>query len=231
LLIISNAPAAFGNFLSGVSDQVTSLDLNRFLTLNHEQFRSLVGAFEGCLLVIGEGHISRAHELINKIKPLFYGEDNTLLVFAINGQGADVGPWFSGDIIQEVGQFFDHDMPIDEVVFVPAGIVPWIALRGMQNAFALVQKNLLWLPIESFLVAILTIVSFLCNLSRRSSGGPPRSQDCSSVAMPMRKAFTRAAGIEVIEAKPLDLPAQRFLWSWARPAGDDRHKESASTNK
>jgi len=231
LLIISSAPAAFGNFLSGVSDQVTSLDLNRFLTLNRDQFKSLVGAFEGCLLVIGESHISRAHELINRIKPLFSGENNTLMVFAINGHGADVGPWFSGDMIQEVGQFFDHDMPIDEVVFVPAGIVPWIALRGMQNAFALVQKNLLWLPIESFLVAILTVVSFLCNLSRRSSSAPPRSQDCSSVAMPMRKLVTRAAEIEIIETKPLDLPAQRFLWSWARPAGDERIKESANASE
>ena len=231
LLIISSAPAAFGSFFSGVSGQVTSLDLNRFLTLNRDEFKSLVGAFEGCLLVIGEGHISRAHELIGRIKPLFSGENNILLVFAVNGHGADVGPWFSGDMIHDVGQFFDHDMPIDEVAFVPAGIVPWIALRGMQNAFALVQKNLLWLPIESFLVAILTIVSFFCNLSRRSSSVPPRNQVCSSVGMPMRKALTRATEIEVIDPKPLDLPAQRFLWSWARPADDDHIKEPVNISE
>ena len=54
LLIISSAPAAFGNFLSGVSQSVVSLDLSRFLTLNREQFKPLMGSFEGCLLVLGD---------------------------------------------------------------------------------------------------------------------------------------------------------------------------------
>ena len=88
------------------------------------------------------------------------------------GKVPNVGPWFSGDMLHDVGQFFDHDMPIEEVVFVPAGLVPWIALRGMQNAFALVQKNWLWMSVESFVVGVLTIVSFLCNLGRRTSSRP-----------------------------------------------------------
>ena len=141
LLIISSAPASFGNFLSGVSQSVVSLDLNRFLTLNREQFKPLMGSFEGCLLVLGDAHISRARDLIRRVKALL-PHDRTLLVFTINGHGAELGPWFSGDMLHDVGQFFDHDMPIDEVVFVPAGLLPWIALRGMQNAFALGPEKL-----------------------------------------------------------------------------------------
>src|SRR5262249_49531156 len=52
LLIVSGTPAAYGNFLSSVSQSVVSLDLSRFLSLNREQFKPLVGSFEGCLLVL-----------------------------------------------------------------------------------------------------------------------------------------------------------------------------------
>ena len=63
-------------------------------------------------------------------------------------------------MLHDVGQFFDHDMPIEEVVFVPAGLLlPGLRAR-MQNAFALVQKNWLWMSVESFVVAVLTIVVF-----------------------------------------------------------------------
>jgi hypothetical protein len=223
LLIISNAPAAFGNFLSDVSQSVISLDLSRFLTLNREQFKPLMGSFEGCLLVLGDAHINRARDLIRRIKVLL-PRDRTLLVFAINGQGAELGPWFSGDMLHDVGQFFDHDMPIEEVVFVPAGLVPWIALRGMQNAFALVQKNWLWMSVESLIVGVLTIVSFLCNLGRRTSSDPPYNQSCSSVGLVMRKTGARSLELEIIEEKQLYLPAQRFLWDWARPADEDYAK-------
>ena len=223
LLIISNAPAAFGNFLSDVSQSVVSLDLSRFLTLNREQFKPLMGSFEGCLLVLGDAHINRARDLIRRIKVLL-PRDRTLLVFAINGQGAELGPWFSGDMLHDVGQFFDHDMPIEEVVFVPAGLVPWIALRGMQNAFALVQKNWLWMSVESLIVGVLTIVSFLCNLGRRTSSDPPYNQSCSSVGLVMRKTGARSLELEIIEEKQLYLPAQRFLWDWARPADEDYAK-------
>jgi hypothetical protein len=221
LLIISSAPAAFGNFLSGVSQSAVSFNLRRFLTLNRDEYKPLAGQFEGCLLVLGDTEIDRIHDLINRIKPLFSG-NGTLLVFAINGHGADVGPWFSGDMLHDVGRFFDHDMPIDEVAFVPAGLVPWIALHGMQNAFALVQKNWLWLLAESLVVGVLTIVSFVCNLGRRRSADAPQNQACSSVGIVMRKAVTQSIEAETVEQKPFDSPAQRFLWSWVRPADGDR---------
>ena len=76
LLIISSAPAAFGNFLSDVSQSVVSLDLSRFLTLNREQFKPSMGSFEGCLLVLGDAHINRARDLIHRIKRSFTPRQN-----------------------------------------------------------------------------------------------------------------------------------------------------------
>jgi hypothetical protein len=221
LLIVSSEPATFGDFLRGISQSVVSVDLSRFLTLNREQFKPMVESFEGCMLVLGEAHIRHARDLIRRVKAIL-PHDRSLLIFTINGQGAELGLWFSGEMLRDVAQFFDHDMPIEEVAFVPAGLIPWLALRGMRNAFALVEKNWLWLPLESVVVSVLTIVSFLCNLGRRSSTKPPPNQDCSSVGLAMRKAVSRPLEIETIDAKPLDLPAQRFLRSRARPVGKDR---------
>ncbi|MFY9687220.1 MAG: hypothetical protein WAJ88_15580, partial [Pseudolabrys sp.] len=168
LLVLSSAPAAFANFLSGISTSSVSLDLNYFLTMNRAQYEPMMREFEGCLLVVGETQIGRMHELLRLIKPLF-PENGTLVVFAINGYGAQVGPWFSGTMLQGIEQFFDHDMPVDEALFVPVGLGPWVALRGMQSAFALVQKNWLWMTVESIVVSVLTVVSFVCNLGRKAS--------------------------------------------------------------
>jgi hypothetical protein len=170
-------------------------------------------AFDGCLLVIGETQIGRMHELLRRIKPLFV-ENGTLVVFAINGYGANVGPWFSGTMLQGIEQFFDHDMPVDEALFVPVGAGPWVALRGMQAAFALVQKNWLWVTVESVVVAFLTIVSFVCNLGRSASPEPPASQECSSLGLVMHKVAERPFDLESIDSTLLRAPAQRFLWNW-----------------
>ena len=110
-MILSSAPAAFANFLSGISAPSVSLDLNYFLTMNRDQYQPMMRAFDGCLLVVGETQIGRMHELLRRIKPLF-AENGTLVVFAINGYGAQVGPWFSGTMLQDIEQFFDHDMPV-----------------------------------------------------------------------------------------------------------------------
>lgn len=213
LLVLSSAPAAFANFLSGISTSSVSLDLNYFLTMNRAQYEPMMREFEGCLLVVGETQIGRMHELLRRIKPLF-PENGTLVVFAINGYGAQVGPWFSGTMLQGIEQFFDHDMPVDEALFVPVGLGPWVALRGMQSAFALVQKNWLWMTVESIVVSILTVVSFVCNLGRKASAEPPANQACSSLGLVMHKVAERPFDLKSIDSTQLRAPAQRFSWNW-----------------
>jgi hypothetical protein len=181
--------------------------------MTRKQYEPMMGSFEGCLVVVGETQIGRMHELLRRIKPLFLRE-GTLVVFAINGYGAHVGPWFSGTMLQDIEQFFDHDMPIEEALFVPVGLGPWVALRGMQAAFALVQRNWLWITVESIVVAFLTVVSVVCNLGRNASPEPPANQACSSLAMVMHKVAERPFELESLDTSLLRAPAQRFLWNW-----------------
>jgi hypothetical protein len=229
LLILSSAPAVFANFLNDVSPSAISLDLNHFLRMSRVQYQPMMRKFEGCLVVIDETQIGRMHELLRRVNPLFL-EDGTLVVFAVNGYGAQVGPWFSVTMLQGLEQFFDHDMLLDEALFVPVGFGPWVALRGMQAAFAVVQRNWLWMPIESAVVAFLTIVSLLGNLGRSASPEPPRNQACSSLGLVMHKVVDRPFDLESIDPTLLKAPAQRFLWNWAaaeQDAGSGRQSMSA----
>jgi len=171
------------------------------------------------------------HELLRRIKPLF-SDNGTLVVFVINGYGAHVGPWFSGTMLQDIEQFFDHDMPIDEALFVPVGLGPWVALRGMQTAFALVQRNWLWITVESFVVAFLTLVSFVSNLGRATSSEPPANQACSSLGLAMRKVAERPFDLGSIGVTLLRAPTQRFLWNWtSADQAETNGRQSMSAKK
>src|SRR4029079_7937047 len=108
VLILSSAPMAYSNFLSGVTPSALSYNLNHLLTINHEQYKSLT-KYDGCLLVLGENQISQAHALIQRIRRVI-SPTCAILIFAVNGKGAEVGPWFSVIVMHEVGQFFDHQM-------------------------------------------------------------------------------------------------------------------------
>jgi hypothetical protein len=85
----------------------------------------------------------------------------------------------------------------------------------MQRAFALVQKNWLWITVESFVVFVLTVVSFLCNLARRSSAVLPDDQSCSSLGIVLHKAVHSTVD-DTIEARPHDISAGRYLRSWTK---------------
>jgi hypothetical protein len=135
-------------------------------------------------------------------------------------------------MLYDIEQFFDHDMPVEEALFVPVGMGQWVALRGMQVAFALVQRNWLWVTVESLVVAFLTIVSLVSNLGRKASAEPPASQACSSLGMVMHKVAERPFDLTSIDSTLLRAPAQRFLWNWTRDyQAETNSRQSMSAKK
>jgi len=211
LLIISSAPAAFRDFLGDVSPSIVSLDLGRFLDTSRDQYRSVDKAFEGCVLVLRESEIGRAQDLIEEIKPLL-SRNRSLLIFTINGHGADIGAWFSKEMLRDVEQFFDCDLPIKKVAFVPARLIPWIALQGLQGAFLQVQRHRIWIPLEIVVVGILTFITFFSNLLRSSLKEAPSNQVCSSLALIMQNTMGRRS-VKVHDIQ--EPPAQRGLRRWS----------------
>jgi len=209
LVVISSEPALFGGFLTDFSQSVDSFDTSKFLSLDNEECKDLVEKFNGCLLVLRENQFHLAHELIQKIKPLI-AHNSPILVFGVNGHGAAVGMWFTREILHEVTQFYDPELSIEGVNFVAAGWLPWIALRGMQNAFRMVQRNWLWIFIEIFVVGILTAVSSICNLGRGAAADPPNNQFCSSLAFLMRKNLVAHLPETVMKPELLKRAVQRY---------------------
>jgi len=210
VLIISSVSRAYANLLSDLSTSVVTLNLGQFLNLSRDQYKQMTGAFAGCLLVLNETEIGRAHDLIRRIEPLL-PRDHVLLIFVVNGHGADIGSWFSVDMLRDVGEFFHQDFPISEMAFVSAGPVISSALRGMQQGFSLVQRSWMWLPIESFVIVILMIVTFVSNLRRCISAEAPDGQVCSSFALVMRKTTTHSVKVD----NSIEMPrSERSLWNW-----------------
>ncbi len=211
LLIVSSTPKIFQDWLSEISGSVVSVDLSRFLNLDSAQYERMVDEFEGCLLVVRETETPYAPELIAKLKHVLR-RNNTLLIFALNGHGVAVGKQFSNDLLRGISGFFDPDMALDEVKFVPAGWVTWVALRSIRFATVSTMRNWIWLPIAVLAGAFFFTITAIGNLGRRGAMQPPRSQFCSSVALALRKTSAELPNAEIEKdiAAPLELAARRF---------------------
>ena len=114
-------------------------------------------------------------------------------------------------MLHDVEQFFDSDLPIYKVVFVPAGLIPRIALQGLQNAFFLIQRHWIWMPLEIVVAGILTFITFFSNLLRSNLKEAPSNQVCSSLALIMQNTMGRSVKVHDIE----ESPAQRTLRRWS----------------
>lgn len=209
LLIVSSSSSIFQNWLSGISPFVVSLDLSRLLSLNSDQYGSLIEKYSGCLLVLRETETTHAQELIGRIKSLLT-IDSRLVIFVLNGYGVAVGPRFTDDLLREISLFFDPDMSFEDARFVPAGWVTWIALRGMRNAMILMRRNLFWTAFAGLAATILIVVSFICNLGRRRAFQAPRNQVFSSLGLVMRKTSVRLGEVDAVEVAQLDRAARRY---------------------
>ena len=93
------------------------------------------------------------------------------------------------------------------------------------------QKNWLWLSIESVVVAFLTLVSFVSNLGRGPSSEPPASQACSSLGLVMHKVTERPFDLESLDSTLLRAPAQRFLWNWRSDQAETNGRQNMSARK
>jgi len=117
-------------------------------------------------------------------------------------------------MLHDVEQFFDSDLPIYKVVFVPAGLIPRIVLQGLQNAFFLIQRHWIWMPLEIVVAGILTFITFFNNLLRSSSDRAPSNRVCSSLALVMQNAMGRSVKAHDIE-EPL-VQQSRRVGAWLR---------------
>ena len=95
-------------------------------------------------------------------------------------------------MLHDIEQFFDSDLPINKVVFVSAGLIPRIALQGLQNAFFLIQRHWIWMPLEIVVTGILTFTTFFNNLLRSSSNQAPSNQVCSSLTLVIHNTMRRS---------------------------------------
>ena len=208
LLVISSTADVFRDWLDNMSILGESLDLQTFLQYRKNQVEPLINSFDGCLLVLRETEISLSQKLLAMIKPVLRGS-KSIIVFAINGHEFALRDQFNDDIHRQIQLFFDPDIALDDVRFIRAGWVTWMALRGMRRAMTLALKNALWTPLAAVGAVLLAGVCFVSNLIRRTARDSNHNQACSSIALLMHETSAPALD-QFVEQHSLDLAAQRF---------------------
>lgn len=217
LLFISHEPNTFHEWLKCSSSSIDSIELDAFLEFTKEEYQSLMGIFDCCLLVIREADMSRVTRLMNMILPMLR-PDKYLLTFKFNGQEFSVDAGLKDDLLREISAFFDPAWTIDEVHLVPGARSVGMALRVMRKTLTLALKKAIWTPLAAIAAGLLVAVCFLCNMRRRSVSQPAHNRLFSSVALVMRPMAESSSKIDdMFKDSPITLAGRRFAEDRVRP--------------
>ncbi len=184
VLIVSETPGMFSNWLTDVAETTRSMESRRLLTMGSQQYLPLVGNFDLCVFVVGESELSTARSTLERIRPLV-ANDGRLMIVSFNGRGMSMGSGFSSDIASNSGAFLDLSTAATEAYFVPAGALRWTSMRAMISLFGgTLHRPLVYAPLTAVLGGFLLLGGLIGNLvALRDQSKPPRSGTCSSVCL------------------------------------------------
>jgi hypothetical protein len=186
LLIVSPKPAIYADWLANAAASTTSLETWFLLNLNAEEYKPLVGSFDGCILMAGEEELEFAASLIERIAPLLTA-NGFLLATALNGRNTSLGEGFNRILIRHSSKFLDRGMDIAEVNFVRAGTVR-VAVLGLMAwlAAGMLRRPAVYYPLAGFLGIFLLPISLAGCLRAMHPFSHAGSRICSSVSMVLR---------------------------------------------
>lgn len=187
LLIISTLPAIFRDWMSGAARSSIAINLSVLLSARLDGQK-----FDGCLLVLFDHEIFMANAALVALKRLL-PKNGRILIFVLNGQGASVNMQFMSGLLNDIGQFYDNDLSLDQPQFVPTGNIPWLALASLRSALGFIRKGVVWLPWAMVVAGFGCAISFFSNLTRRTMSRPGRRL-CSSFGIVARRLAEPALG-------------------------------------
>ena len=129
--------------------------------------------------------------LIRRIKPLFADERHAFWYSPSTARGRARALVQRRRCSKTSSSFSIMTCRSTKSLFVPAGLCHWVALRGMQNAFALVAEELALGAARKRRSRVLDDRQLFVQFGQAQFAKPPRNQDCSSVGLVMRKAVAR----------------------------------------
>jgi hypothetical protein len=185
LLVLSNSPRAFAQWLAERRQSGTSLEIARLLGYSRRQYLPLVGKFAVCFLFLTEGDLKECDEIIRRVGPLLKPGGH-LLIVASNDQTGDARV-FAESFAYHSGRFVNLPLWVSEQRYVEVSKLRWrVHQHMMRVGRAAAERPRHLLPFYLAAGGGLTVLSYFCNRSVRSSPEPPAGAGCSSVFMVLR---------------------------------------------
>jgi hypothetical protein len=187
LLIVSNAPQVYRQWLAKVSMDSISIETERLLSLSRPRYTELIDSFDACLLCLAEGDLKRAKDFLERVGPLLK-RGGKVLVFTTNDRKDDLGG-FGPSLAYHAARLGNMSLWLSRVQFVGMSSLRWkVQQLIVRLARTAARRPLLYFPLAAVGGAFLMVVSYFCNRSALRTDQPPTMRFCSSVFMVLRRS-------------------------------------------
>jgi hypothetical protein len=206
LLIVSDSPGGYSDWLRRAGNAGRLLEQNRILSMPAADLAACAGRFSGCLLVMAEGHIRIADKLIKRISSLLR-PSGSLFILVTNDRQSDA-PAFALNFAQHAVRFLDLSTWVTDIIYVRSGAIRWglrrrLALLG-RRATSLRPYQVPYFVIESGLVSALN--GLLNLMAWRAAPYPPRRGLCSSIFIELRPGMDQSSAASPVAQSQAHAP-------------------------
>jgi hypothetical protein len=177
MLLIAQQPAVFGRWLARSAGDIYTLEAERLLQQPQNEERALLGSFDACLVILGEGMLKMADEYIDRVATLL-APGGQIMIMIANERGLARAATFGSEFAQQSARLLDTCAWVTEVHYVPASRMRWAIYRALgrvlRSGDAAGWRSPLRLAALALMAAPLTAATFLTNLGIRATATPPR---------------------------------------------------------
>jgi len=135
VLLAADTPTRFAHWLSRITGDITTLDLDGFLSSTPQSYEKLyeplTGKFDSCFVMLPEALFARADEVIERLGPLLT-RGGQMSVFIMNDRPMAVSLQFSEVFARDAARLLSPSSWIAETRYVEAGRFRWRVYRASQ---------------------------------------------------------------------------------------------------
>jgi len=186
LCIVSMATIQVNDWLAGAASSKIMLRIGQLMRLKPEEYMSLVGQFDGCLLLLSDEELRQGRTVLGRLRPLL-APKGFIVVSTLNHSGGAYRTSFDETVAADAWGALHLGMRVSDITFVTAGQLRWNALNGMVALY----NRLLSFPLVSWPLLVTTgpllvVSSLLGNLVCLKGRPTPGRRHPTSIHMVLR---------------------------------------------
>ena len=176
-LLVARQPGVFARWLTRSAGDIFTLEADRLHELPRDLYLPLVASFDACLMVLSEGMLRSANDLIARVGPLLR-PGGQIIIMVANERPLAEAAGFGREFAHHSAQLLDVASWVGEIRYVPASRVRWTIYRILGHVVrggdAVGWRSPVRLAALAMIAAPLTIAVLLTNLGIRATSTPPR---------------------------------------------------------